>query len=887
MKNRFYLIVIIAIFCLSGCNFKAWMAKEFMQGSIADGLSRLSVQHMSLMVSEINSKFETLGEVEIIPATDPKEYGKGTVIWTLKDFLINHENEEEVYTDCNGERGLWKGKALISAKRTMYGRLTNNLENPVVPDPGTLKIEMEAQADNLVIRFPAKPGHLEIEKGTLSFRAIPRLAQNSTGMRVKPTSNTRFEEVRLSNMTGMLKSEEIDLPVEIHNSAMTIQVGMGDNGDENLLDGYINIFGNQHPVPRDNKGLDPDYDSDKFLATYECKFENGVAYDHISMEQRAAPGVAGLTSKVMGIVAGEIEKNSECGFLSAEVAKNLEVTAVPGEMGAFIANIDQPCALSFDKLQTKANCFGVAQVVSGKVTVARATKTLSGIVMNGEEELKSSQTKYLELLATTSEPAALQVDFPKAVVPSSASPILIAIDADFAGLKVEDICTNEGKIDHPSHCQNSPKPPIIFNLYAGRVKGEFKPLLAKDLREDSKTKNACAIPTPISEAKVEVNNLIISIVKDGNDAHVNVDGAYQLVNGRIGERENELKGELFLGSTLVSFKNSTSEFLPLDSTYKSDIFKDSFLSCDDTIALPLTDEECRAEDGVSENLARLLVMNAGAFMKAGSSSEVSHSLASYNAIKTKSLSNNGTTLVLKADHRGEIDLRSSMAPSVDGLNNQLIIQGKMQNLQGSMTRNGSALPSPGGILSSFSLVQALVTRFNDRNEIFVRPISPKSSFIKLEASLKDFSAQLKRANNQVEPQLIFNQASMKIEARPVMGIDRRTKSEAQPSHCVTTPVVKFDAIRVKDAPAVIVGQGLRLPLYIHDADLRAFNGRHAGEGNYVEGRIRFSVGGQIKPGSEMPEIIIHRVDLVPDYDQAEFDRSYVHTRHLDAVLSPD
>ena len=55
----------------------------------------------------------------------------------------------------------------------------------------------------------------------------------------------------------------------------------------------------------------------------------------------------------------------------------------------------------------------------------------------------------------------------------------------------------------------------------------------------------------------------------------------------------------------------------------------------------------------------------------------------------------------------------------------------------------------------------------------------------------------------------------------------------------------------------------------------------------MEGRIRFSVGGQIKPGSEMPEIIIHRVDLVPDYDQAEFDRSYVHTRHLDAVLSPD
>ncbi len=895
MKHRLYLFVIIAILCLSGCGFKAWMAKEFMQGTVADGLSRLSVQHMSMIVNELTDKFESAdAKVQIIPSTDPKEYGKGTVIWTLDKVELNHDNEEVVYTDCNGEKATWKGKAVVSATKTMYGRLTNNPGNPLVPDPGTVKIDVEADADNLVIRFPAKDGHLEIDKGTMQFRAIPRLAQNKSGMRVTPTSNTRFEDVKLSNMTGTLKSKAVDLAVLIHDSEMTIQVGKGENGQENYIDGHINIFGNKHFVPRDKLGLDPDYDSDLFLATYDCKEELNkvVSYEHIPMEHRLAPAVAGLTSKIMGIAVAELEKNSDCGFLSAEVARTLAVNAAAGESGALIAKIDQTCVLKFENLESKANCFGEAQLISGTLIVDRAVKTLKGVVMNGEEELKNSVNKYLGLLTAGADLAALQKDFPKAVMPNVASPVHIFLEAHFEDIKLQDICHSEGSTSHAQHCRQNPKQAMIFNLYSGKAAGEFSPMLAKDLREDSPSKNTCSIPTPISEAKVELNNLKASIDRDGNDVHMSANGRFHLINGRIGTRENELRGELSFGDLQIPFKSTSKDFMMLDAKYDRNIFHESFLSCDATIALPASDEECKSEDAVVENVARLIVMNAGAFIKVGSSSKVPNSLASFHAINNRELTNNGTNLILKADHKGEIDLKTKslakVRSSVDGLNNELIIDGKIQGLHGTMTRLGSALKAPGGILGSFNVVHALTARLKDRQEIFVRPISPTSSRIKLSAAMTDFSAQMIPSNSlEPAPKLILTQALMDVEARPIMGMDKRTRGEAEPSYSITTPLVKMDSIKLKDARAVIASPYLRLPLYVHEADLSAYNGRYLGEGNYVKGRIKFSLGSQTKPAHEMQEFFIEKIDLVPDFSQSDFNLSYAHTPHLDSVLKHD
>ena len=234
-----------------------------MADKVSDGVARLSAQHLSMIVNELSPKFED-SIVTIVPSSDPTMYGKGVVIWTLENIDIAYDNEKSVYTDCQGEQYLWKGRLHVNkAQKIILGRLTGNKAKPVIPEPDSVKIEVDAQADKLSIRVPSKDGKLLLEKGDISFTARPRLAQNDTGMRLTPTPNTRFEKVRLSNISGVLINKDIEVPIDVADSRLLIQVGAGEKGDENHLSGNIKLMGHSHDVPSDGGGLDPNYNAEK------------------------------------------------------------------------------------------------------------------------------------------------------------------------------------------------------------------------------------------------------------------------------------------------------------------------------------------------------------------------------------------------------------------------------------------------------------------------------------------------------------------------------------------------------------------------------------------------------------------------------------------------
>lgn len=878
---------------VSGCGFKNWIAKEFMQGTIADGTSRLSVQHASMILSETMRQFEESGtKIEIIPSKEPKEYGKGTVIWTLNDVEISRPQEEVVYTDCNGDQGLWKGNVRVSATKTLYGRLTNNPKSPVIPDAGTLKVDISADAKNLVIRFPSRDEYLEIHSGKFEFSAFPRLAQSPNGMRLTPTSNTRFENFKLKNMKATLRTSDIVLDVDIQDSAMTIQMGKGENGEENRLSGYIKIFGNRHEVPRDKEGLDPTYDSNKFIATYDCHehFKEGVSYDHVSMEQKLAPGVAGLTGRIMGMIAGELGKNSECGFLNGDVAHNLRLSGEPGQIGSLTAQIEKSCIMNFEKIETKPDCFGLAQELTGKVRIERALKTLDGLVFRSPEDFKDEQEKYARALAEGKPLANLLAAYPNAIMPTSMRPATIELTVSFEGLTMKDLCLNEGKKDHPQHCAQ--KKPVLgeFTVHSGTANAELKPLLAKDLREGI-SQNTCSIPTAIGEAQLKLTEMIVSINREGNDIHIPTDGEFHLVNGKIGTHENELKGQLSLNGIDVPFKSSSKDYVPVDEKYQREWFLDSIFSCDDTISLPGSDEECKIEENVGNNLARLLVMNAGGLVKVASSSSVPDSFASLHALRTRELKDNGTSLVMKALHKGAVDVGSKMKPSVDGLGIESRVRGTVEGLEGTMTRRGIRLNEPHGVLDFLNplhnrFAEGIRARLHDSQEIFVRPISPRSTVIDLKASLRNFVLESRLTHqDQILPSLVIAQGSYHLSAEPIMAVDSRTRHDAQVSYSIPTPVIKFNDVNVVDASVIIQGPNMRIPLYIESAHLEAFNGHFAGEGNYVEGTIRFSLGQQ-NTSKELTDFVVRRVELNPSYSQADFDQSYAHTPHLESLIKP-
>ncbi|MCA9508819.1 MAG: hypothetical protein KC505_10405 [Myxococcales bacterium] len=928
MKLRFCLLSLLSMFLFNSCGLKNWIAKEFMQGAVADGVSRLSAQHMSMILSEVNKKFDTAeAKFEILRSQDAKEYGKGLAVWTLDNVEINYPKEESVYSDCNGDKWMWRGKVVVSAKKTIQGRITNNPKDPMLPDLGKVAIEVSGKAHDLAIHSAGSQEALDIKSGDFSFTAYPRLAQaNAKGVPLKATSNNRFEGLRLKNMKGILKTNDVEMEVDIDNSDLVMQMGEGENGHENYLDGYITIFGNNHHVPSDGKGLDPNYESAKFMSTYDCQehFKEGVSFEQVPLERLLAPPIGALSARTLGIIAGALEDNSECGFLGQDAAHNLVLEGNPGEKGSLSASLSKTCPLTFAAFTTKPNCFGYAYELNGEVTIESAKKKITGIVMKHLENLKEEIPFYEQLITENQPLQTLKNNFPQAVMPDSKNSAHIELKVNFNNLSIKEVCDKKyGSINHAHHCSKIIKgedkkskkdstadgskskesdskkakeknyEPIEFSIFSGIADAILEPMLAKDLREDAATKSMCAIPTSISKARVNLDKMTSSIKKGTNDMHFHVHGAYDLINGKIGDQENQQSGMLNVNDMEIPLKTSSQNFALVDENYVRSTFLDSIFSCDDSIALVENDKECALEDGMAENVARLLVMNAGALLKVATSSSIPGSLASFNAVRTRQLEDNEKRLIMKASHQSEINVGEKIEAYTDGLNVRYQIKGFVDKLEGTMTRIGVPLNERQGWLDRINplnnrFVDALRAKMNKSQEIFVRPVSPRSTSIDVKAHLKNFTIESQRPNkNKAEYHLVIEDGFYYVSAQPIMGVDARTASEANISYSISTPVVEFKNIKIFDASARVEGHGMSIPLKINEAQLCAFNGRFSQEGNYVEGRIQFSVGSDTKEYSELKELEIKRVKLDPDFSQQQFDQSYAVTPHLYKLISAE
>ncbi|HXW60872.1 MAG TPA: hypothetical protein VEK06_04975, partial [Myxococcota bacterium] len=835
-------------------------------------------------------------------SSDPKEAGKGSVTWTIENIDLEHKDEVAVYTDCQGEAGLWQGKAsIMKAKKTMYGRLTGDAKKPVIPDVGTLTIEVQAKAHDLSIRFPNKEGHLKLKEGDFSFVARPRLAQNNTGMRLTPTSNTKFEKVRLLNVAGELTTKDVIMPVTINESDMNIQVGEGEDGNINSIAGSITIFGNKRDIPTDGKGLDPHFEAEKFRATYACHSElkGVISYSHIPLENKLASGTAGLTARLMASIAGMVEEDVDCGLSSAEAVSSTTINGVPGEKGASNTALRRPCIMVLKNQMGKANCFGEAEQISGRISVIDASKNMQGVVVFNAANYKKSSTDYTNALQSgdLSEASKLK---PKPIFPNTTRPVELKFTVELNDIEVRPVCLNEGNIAHPLHCQykkNLSEQPV-FRVKNGRVEARIKPLLGKSLDGKEAPINFCAQKTRAGEAIINIVEQNSSIERDGFILNATSKGSFSAVNGQVGTSENELKGSLSIGGKEVAFKSKEKDFLALDPQYERQAFLDSFMSCK-KMAMVASDDQCKPEFGLSVNVARLLVQNAGSLLKISSYSKLENSFASKFAVLNRLLSDDGKTVHLPAKMDVPFDLTDAnlvnLRKSYDAFNTKTVFDGTVESLHGKMTRRGIRINEPTKIMGlninpfSNRYVEAFDAQYRDKKEIFVRPIEPDSTDVTIEASVKNFTTRVVK-DERTEPSIKIHEAQFKIEARPFFGVDKRTESYVNPSYSIATPVVKFKRIEIHDAPLVLKANGMTIPIYVKEATLKAHNGRFAGEGNYIEGSIAMKIVGDIShPVADVGALInVPRQDLLPDgYDQARFDQSYAHTKYLQAPLQAD
>jgi hypothetical protein len=600
------LVLFFPLFLVSslGCSdFKTWFAKEFRQGDVASGIARLSAQHLSIITKELGNQFNDENTAFEL-TKDPKEIGKGTIIKTIRNHDIKYPKETVVHKDCLGTEATLLGTIhVIKATQTMYGRLTNNPKNPVIPDPLGIKMTIHVKPDHARIRFSSKDAFMELESGDVKFMAYPRMAQTQTGplkgLRLIPTANTRFENVILKNVKGMLHTKDITLPFDINNSNYFMQIGAGENGEENKIEGEITAFGQKRKIPIDGNKLDVLYQSQDFTPTYSCNegLSGIVEYNNVLLEQKLASGTAGLTTLVMGKVAARLADDHVCGLSSSHFLSTTVLTGEPGKPGEAYAELSKPCRIHFDNFQTEPDCFGISHVINGDVVVKSASKLIKGVLVYKESDFKNLVQIYEGGLKDNIEEG-LKAK-PEPIIPNLRQPVVLQILADLHNVTITDVCVNRGTTSHGGHCQNNVQfEPTTFGIEEGEVHAILKPLMGKGTDPNDDRYKICSVKNvPIVDAAVTLNQVYASIKKSHNELKLVAEGAYRAVNGFIDQRENELSGELSIGNMLIPFRSPSQPFIPLKPDYDRKWFEDSFQSCmQGKFLVPESDNDCSIDD---------------------------------------------------------------------------------------------------------------------------------------------------------------------------------------------------------------------------------------------------------------------------------------------------
>ena len=603
MVKRFLMTLMGLVLLLSGCNgFKAWFAKEFKQAEVSSGIARLSAQHLSIITSEISKKFkDDTVKQKVDVEEDQDNYGKGKVVKTIENINIAYTNDQVVFTDCLGNVATWDGKIrVIKASQTMYGHLTKNPGNPVIPEGNQVSMKIHAQAENLRIKFSNKDSHIEIQDGEIIFDAYPRLAQaqkgNLKGLRVIPTSNSRFERVMLRNVSVMLFSEKVTMPFDIAESSYTVQIGVGENGDENRLIGRMTAFGIERPIPNDGEILVPDYNAQEFVSTYSCKDELAgvVLYQEVALEEKLGPSMAALTMLTMSKIAGKFADDSTCGMASPGFMNRVNIQAQNGDQGYAEGELDQPCQINFTNYRTEPDCMGIAYEISGDALITAGKRSTRGFVLMQQADFANAVVTYGNLLIN--DLARAVAEKPEPIIPTYMQPAVISITADISKITLKEVCIDQGSRNHAGHCTaNKDFAPVEFDL-KGKAQAVLKPVMGKGIDQNDRVYGMCAVRNlPIAEAELSVQDVSAVIKKSGNQLAMKAQGAYRAVSGRIADKENELSGDITIGKVKVPFidKANNKNFVPLKPDYDRQKFEDSYLSCNQgKFVVPQSDADC-------------------------------------------------------------------------------------------------------------------------------------------------------------------------------------------------------------------------------------------------------------------------------------------------------
>ncbi|MEZ4316330.1 MAG: hypothetical protein R3F61_02450 [Myxococcota bacterium] len=395
-----------------------------------------------------------------------------------------------------------------------------------------------------------------------------------------------------------------------------------------------------------------------------------------------------------------------------------------------------------------------------------------------------------------------------------------------------------------------------LRILEGSLEATISPRLAV-----AEANGACSVLTPhIAFDDIVWGPSLVEVTSGKRVFEVPIrSGTLSATNGTVDDRENQVEGAIFLWNheRLVSLSGTSTG---LDPDYDAATLEASF-ACKEELAQPVR-YECDLDPVLAEGTARLIVKNFGLLSKTvdldtqcgfgnlmGQVSELI-SLGTIGGL----LFGTPQTLVFDADH---CVVGGGMFPiTTDCLGNEFFLDGV-------------------AIVTGTKTVTGRIVLDDDP----LQPQDRDSALVELDdIELLDVTPLERPAGSaSFEPHLALHDGSLSGTYHPVTG----EAADDPGAYFIVIPVGEFEAIRLVDSDVTLHQGTLQFPLHVDSSDLYAFTGAYGGQGNWLYGTVTidgtlWQIGGIDGP-----------VALDPDYDQAEFDASYVCIDNLLSVVSPD
>src|SRR5262245_21569476 len=157
----------------------AFGCAECAPGRVSEGVARLTIRNTAEIATLINDDTNCGFESSAVKnaAMISGSGANGSVTWSVDQCTIDL-SEPKTETDCNGTTQTTSGRVTVTAKRTIAGTLTGDVDNPVVPGgPDAVTLELtKLEFDHFKVAVSDSDAALTQLDGALSATLHPRLA---------------------------------------------------------------------------------------------------------------------------------------------------------------------------------------------------------------------------------------------------------------------------------------------------------------------------------------------------------------------------------------------------------------------------------------------------------------------------------------------------------------------------------------------------------------------------------------------------------------------------------------------------------------------------------------------------------------------------------------